>query len=45
MILDRLLAAQAEYGDPLISDDEIQQINAIWAEEISKPAKQPGDVT
>lgn len=44
MILDRLLAAQTEYGDPLISHDEIQQIHAIWAEEISKPAKQRGDV-
>ncbi|TAK72454.1 MAG: DNA phosphorothioation system sulfurtransferase DndC [Betaproteobacteria bacterium] len=44
MILDRLLAAQTEYGEPLISHDEIQQIHAIWAEEISQPARQRGDV-
>ena len=39
MILDKLLAAEAEYGDRLISHDEIQRIHAIWAEEISKPVK------
>jgi DNA sulfur modification protein DndC len=44
MILDKLLATQAEYGDPLISTDEIQRIHAIWAEEISKPTRQRGDV-
>ncbi|MDP1645606.1 MAG: DNA phosphorothioation system sulfurtransferase DndC [Thiobacillus sp.] len=44
MILDKLLATQAEYGDLLISTDEIQRIHAIWAEEISKPVKQQGDV-
>lgn len=44
MILDKLLATQAEYGDPLISPDEIQRIQAIWAEEISKPVRQRGDV-
>lgn len=38
MILDRLLATQEVYGDPLISADEIERIQAIWAEEISKPA-------
>lgn len=43
MILDKLLATQAEYGDLLISHDEIQRIHAIWAEEISKSAKQRGD--
>jgi DNA sulfur modification protein DndC len=43
MILDKLLVTQAEYGDPLISHDEIQRIHAIWAEEISKPAKQQGE--
>jgi DNA sulfur modification protein DndC len=40
MILDKLLATQAEYGDQLISSDEILRIQAIWAEEISKPTKQ-----
>ena len=40
MILDKLLAAQVEYGDQLISFDEIQRIQAIWAEEISKSTKQ-----
>lgn len=39
MILDELLATQTEYGDELISQDEIQRIHAIWAEEIGKPAK------
>lgn len=42
MILDKLLATQAEYGDTLISDDEIQRIHAIWAEDISKSAKSEG---
>lgn len=42
MILDRLLATQAEYGDTLISADEIERIHAIWAEEISRPSKQRG---
>ena len=42
MILDRLLVTQAEYGDTLISADEIDRIQAIWAEEISRPAKQRG---
>jgi DNA sulfur modification protein DndC len=40
MILDELLATQAEFGAPLISSDEIQRIHAIWADEISKPTKQ-----
>jgi len=43
MILDKLLATQADYGDALISPDEIQRIHAIWAEEISKPVRQRGD--
>lgn len=43
MILDKLLATQAEYGDQLISPDEIQRIQAVWAEEISKPSKQSKD--
>jgi DNA sulfur modification protein DndC len=42
MILDKLLATQAEYGDTLISDDEIERIHAIWAAEISRPVKQRG---
>lgn len=42
MILDRLLETQAEYGDTLISADEIERIQAIWAEEISRPAKHRG---
>lgn len=40
MILDELLATQAEFGAQLISADEIQRIHAIWAEEISRPTKQ-----
>lgn len=40
MILDELLATQAEFGASLISSDEIQRIHAIWADEISKPTKQ-----
>lgn len=42
MILDRLLAAQQEYGGQLISDDEIDRIHATWAEEISVPANSTG---
>lgn len=42
MILDRLLVAQADYGDTLISADEIERIQAVWAEEISRPVKQRG---
>jgi DNA sulfur modification protein DndC len=42
MILDRLLVAQADYGDTLISADEIDRVQAIWAEEISRPVKQRG---
>jgi DNA sulfur modification protein DndC len=42
MILDRLLAAQEEYGGELISDDEIDRIHAIWAEEISLPVTSTG---
>lgn len=40
MILDKLLAAQVEYGEQLISLDEIQRIQAIWAEEINKSTQQ-----
>jgi DNA sulfur modification protein DndC len=42
MILDRLLAAQEEYGGELISDDEIDRIHATWAEEISLPVTSTG---
>lgn len=42
MILDRLLATQAEYGDMLISSDEIERIHGIWADEISRPVKNRG---
>ncbi len=34
MILDRLLETQFAYGGTLISDDEIDRIHSIWAEEI-----------
>ena len=40
MILDRLRVTEQEYGDELISPEEIQRIHAIWAEEISRPGKQ-----
>lgn len=36
MILDRLLAAQEEYGEELISPSEIDLIEAIWASELSQ---------
>ncbi|MBI5626684.1 MAG: DNA phosphorothioation system sulfurtransferase DndC [Nitrosomonadales bacterium] len=39
MILDRLLQTQKEYGDQLISPEEIELIHATWAEEISRPIK------
>ena len=42
MILDKLLTTQLEYGDTLISPDEIERIQTIWADEISKPARQRG---
>ena len=42
MILDRLLATQAEYGDTLISADEIERIHATWADEISRPVRHRG---
>ena len=40
MILDKLLATQVEYGEQLISPDEIQRIHSTWADEIGKPSKQ-----
>ena len=43
MILDKLLATQAEYGDTLISADEIERIHATWADEISRPVKHRGE--
>lgn len=42
MILDRLLQTQEEYGDRLISPEEIELIHATWAEEISRPSKKQG---
>lgn len=43
MIFDRLLATQEEYGGQLITEDEINRIHAIWAEEISLPANLTGE--
>jgi len=43
MILDRLLAAQRDYGDQLISDDEINRIQSIWAEEICLQVASKGE--
>lgn len=43
MILDRLLETQRTFGGELISDDEINRIHAIWADEISLPTNQKGD--
>lgn len=34
MILDRLLATQLEYGDALISEQEIETIQRIWASDL-----------
>lgn len=45
MILDKLLTTQIDYGDALISQDEIQRIHSIWAEEIGKPNVQRGKAT
>ena len=42
MILDRLITSQQEYGGELISNDEIDRIHAIWAEDISLPANPTG---
>jgi DNA sulfur modification protein DndC len=42
MILERLLRTQEEYGDQLISPEEIEIIHATWAEEISRPIKNKG---
>lgn len=42
MILDKLLCTQKEYGDQLISTEEIELIHVTWAEEISKPIKRQG---
>lgn len=40
MILDRLLKTQRDFGGALISDEEIERIHAIWAEDISVRAIQ-----
>lgn len=34
MILDRLLAVEKEYGEKLITDDEVETIRAIWTDDI-----------
>jgi hypothetical protein len=36
MILERLLAAQDEYGAQLISEAEIQVIRRLWTEDLTK---------
>ena len=36
MILDRLLATEAEFGDRLISKEEIDVIESTWAGELVK---------
>ena len=38
-IMDRLLAVQAEVGIPLINDDEIARIKAMWADDAVSEAK------
>jgi DNA sulfur modification protein DndC len=43
MILERLLSTQVEYGDQLISPEEIEIIHSTWAEEISRPLKNQGE--
>ena len=40
MILEKLLETQEAYGgDPLISNDEIDLIKAIWAQDLSKKSQ------
>lgn len=39
MILDKLLRTQEEYGDNLISQEEVELIHATWAEELSRTAR------
>ncbi|APZ97623.1 sulfurtransferase [Sphingopyxis sp. QXT-31] len=39
MILDRLIKVQAEVGEPLISESEIQQIHSIWADDATRLAR------
>lgn len=38
-ILDRLLAVQAEFGAPLITDDELDLIHKYWAEDLQQVEK------
>lgn len=40
MILDRLIATEKEFGDRLINDAELDLIQSIWAEELSKKGMQ-----
>ena len=40
MILDRLIEAQLEYGERLISNDEVDMIQSIWADELNQKGVQ-----
>ncbi len=40
MILEKLMEVEREYGDKLISDDEVDLIKSIWATELSQKASQ-----
>lgn len=42
MILDELLKTQSEYGETLISVDEVERIQAIWSAEIGRSTKTKG---
>lgn len=45
MILDRLLQAQEEYGGELISKEEIDLINSIWATELVSQKHMKGGIS
>jgi len=44
LILEKLLAAQQEYGQDLISKEELDLIASIWAEELIRKNKSTGDI-
>ena len=44
LILEKLLAAQQEYGQDLISKEELDLIASIWAEELVRKNKSTGDI-
>lgn len=44
LILEKLLAAQREYGQDLISKEELDLIASIWAEELVRKNKSTGDI-